>query len=100
MQPSTGDYMDYKLKGKLKNFNVEAFYNKNTAANILAFHTLRALNDAYMVYDSRVADYARRSGHDKILQYLRNEGCPEPSEDTDESSGSEEVGSDEEDGDN
>ena len=32
------------------------FYNKNTAANILAFHTLSALENAYMVYDSSVAD--------------------------------------------
>jgi len=53
MQSSTGDFMNYKLKGKLTNFNVEAFYNLNTAANILAFHTLSALDDAYMVYDSR-----------------------------------------------
>jgi len=48
MQSSKGDYMDYNLKETLKNFNVDAFYNKNTAANILAFHTLSALDDAYM----------------------------------------------------
>ena len=59
MQSSTGDYMDYNLKGTLKNFNVDAFYNKNTAANILAFHTLSALDDAYMFYDSREADCFR-----------------------------------------
>ena len=59
MQSSTGDFMNYGLIGKLKNFNVETFYNKNTAANILAFHTISALDDAYMVYDSRVADCFR-----------------------------------------
>ena len=46
----------WTIKGTLKNFNVGAFYNKNTAANILALHTLSALDDAYMIYDSREAD--------------------------------------------
>ena len=59
MHSSTGDTMDYSSKGWHKNFNVEMFYNKNTAANILAFHTLSALDEAYMVYDSRVADCFR-----------------------------------------
>ena len=40
-------------------FDVEAFYNKNIVANILAFNTLSALDDAYMLYDSRVADCFR-----------------------------------------
>ena len=59
MQSSTGNIMEYNKKGWHKKFNVETFYNKNTAANILAFHTLSSLNDAYMLYDSRVADCFR-----------------------------------------
>ena len=59
MQSSTGDHIDYEQKGTLKLFNLDAFYNKNTAANILALHTMSALDNAYMVYDSRVADCFR-----------------------------------------
>ena len=59
MQSSTGDHIDYEQKGTLKLFNLDAFYNKNTAANILAFHTMSALDNTYMVYNSRVADCFR-----------------------------------------
>ena len=38
---------------------MKAFYNKRTAANILAFHTLSSIKDAYMVYDSRQGDCFR-----------------------------------------
>ena len=59
MTSSTGSTMDYNTKGLLQPFNVDAYYNKNTAANILSFHTLAALTDAYMIYDSRIADCFR-----------------------------------------
>ena len=73
MRSSTGNVMKYTEKGILKPFNVEAFYNKRTAANILAFHTLCAIKDAYMVYDSRQGDCFRlvyKNGREAQFQNL------------------------------
>jgi len=54
-------------------FNVETFYNENTAANILAFHTLNALSNAYMYYDGRVADCFRLIYDDgREVQFKKN----------------------------
>ena len=50
MKSSTGDTMDYEYTGRLKPFGVQAHYN------ILSFHMLAAIKDAYMTYDSRIAD--------------------------------------------
>ena len=44
---------------------------KNTASNILAFHTLSKLKDAHMIYDSRVEDCFRlvnKSGRELQFQ--------------------------------
>ena len=69
MRSSTGDIMKYYKKGILQPFGIEVSYNRNTAANILAFHTLTELKDARMVYDSRVADCFRLIyTHGKELQ--------------------------------
>ena len=43
MESTTGDFLEYNRKGIHSVFNVETIYNENTAANILAFHTLNAL---------------------------------------------------------
>ena len=51
--------MKYYKKGKHTTFGVDAYYNKDTAANILAFHTLAKLKGAHIQYDSRVADCFR-----------------------------------------
>ena len=59
MESTTGDFLAYKEKGRHTIFDVDTFYNKNTAANILAFHTLNDLHNAYMYYDGRVADCFR-----------------------------------------
>ena len=56
MRSSTGNILKYHEKGTLQPFSVESYYNPNTAANILAFHTLCRLKDAYMLYDSRQGD--------------------------------------------
>lgn len=42
---------------------------------------------------------ARDQGHDEMVQYLCLVGCPKKFEDADESSESEQLGSDDEDGD-
>ena len=70
MRSSTGDVMKYYKKGKHTTFGVDAYYNKDTAANILAFHTLANLKGAYMLYDSRAADCFRLIYKDgKELQF-------------------------------
>ena len=48
MESTTGDLLEYNQKGIHSVFNVETFYSNNTAANILAFHTLNALSNAYI----------------------------------------------------
>ena len=54
----------------LQPFGVGSYYNSNTAANILAFHTLCRLKDAYMVYDSRQGDCFRLINNNrKELQF-------------------------------
>ena len=63
MQSSTYDHIAYEQKGTLKMFNLDAYYNKNAAANILGLHTMSALDNAYIVYDSRVADCFRLIYH-------------------------------------
>ena len=70
MRPSTGNILRYHKKGTLQPFGVESYYNSNTAANILAFHSLTKLKDAFMLYDSRQGDCFRliyKSG--KELQF-------------------------------
>ena len=65
MKSSTGNTLDYSHAGILQPFGIKAYYNKNGAANILSFHELAATKEAYMIYDSRVADCFRlkfRSG--------------------------------------
>ena len=59
MRSSTGNILRYHQKGTLQPFGVESYYNPDTAANILAFHSLSKLKDAYMLYDSRHGDCFR-----------------------------------------
>ena len=59
MKSSTGNTLDYSQAGILQPFGIKAYYNKHGAANIISFHELAATKDAYMVYDSRVADCFR-----------------------------------------
>ena len=66
--------MEYKTKGILEPFNVETYYNKDTAANILAFHDLSSLKDAYMLNDIRVADCLRLIYDDGREFQFRNVG--------------------------
>ena len=53
MKSTTGDTIKYTQKGHHRVFNIETFYNQNTAANILAFHTLNSLENAFMYFDGR-----------------------------------------------
>lgn len=61
--------------------------------------TLKWLRNHGAKWDADTFDAARNNGHDEIIQYLRNEGFPEEDEERDESLGSEQDGSDDEDGD-
>ena len=70
MESTTGDFLEYHEKGIYNIFGVETYYNKDMAANILAFHTLNALPNAYMHYDGRVADCCRLIYNDgKEIQF-------------------------------
>ena len=53
---------------------METFYNQNTAANILAFHTLNSLENVYMYYDGRVADCFRLIYRDEHEVQFKNNG--------------------------
>lgn len=59
MRSSTGNVLRYHKKGTLQPFVIESYYNPDTAANILAFHSLTKLKDTYMLYDSRHGDRFR-----------------------------------------
>jgi len=74
MESTTGDFLEYNRKGIHSVFNVETFYNKNTVANILGFHTLNALPNAYMYYDGRVADCFRLVYDDGREVHFKNNG--------------------------
>jgi len=58
----------------LKPFGVQAHYNKDGAANILSFHMLAAIKDAYMTYDSRFAGRFRLRFNDGKEFQFRNCG--------------------------
>ena len=73
MESTTGDFLKYRQKGTHSIFDVETFYNRNTAANILAFHTLNNLENAYMYYDGRMADCFRLIYRDgREIQFKNN----------------------------
>ena len=59
MKSSTGNTFDYSHAGVLQSFGIRAYYNRNGAANILSFHELASTKEAYMIYDSHVADCFR-----------------------------------------
>ena len=67
-------FINFNMKGNLDFIPIYAHYNKDSAANILAFHRLNAIPNAYMFYDGSKEDVFHLKYYDGREILFPNDG--------------------------